>query len=89
MTKKLALTSDGSRSITIAARLTDKLENALVTFLWDNSDVFAWEASGLPGVPREVIEYKLAVNKDAKPVKQVLRKQARRNWSSSSQSWTR
>ena len=36
-----------------------------------------WEASGLPGVPREVIEHKLAVNKDAKPVKQVMRKQSK------------
>ena len=49
----------------------------LITFLRDNSDVFTWEASGLPGVPREVIEHKLAVNKDAKPVKQVLRKQSK------------
>ena len=37
-----------------------------------SSDVFAWEASRLPGVPREVIKHKLVVNKDAKPVKQVL-----------------
>ena len=47
----------------------------LVAFLQDNLDVFAWEASKLPGVPREVIEHKLAVSKDAKPVKQVLYKQ--------------
>ena len=49
----------------------------LVTFLQDNSDVFTWEAYGLPGVPREVIEHKLAVSKDAKPVKRVLRKQSK------------
>ena len=41
------------------------------------SSHFTWEASGLPGVPREVIEHKLAVNNDAKPVKQVLRKQSK------------
>ena len=40
-------------------------------------DVFTWEASGLPGVPREVIEHKLAVSKDAKPVKQLLHKQSK------------
>ena len=40
-------------------------------------DVFAWEASRLPGVPREVIEHKLAVNKDAKPVKQVMWNQSK------------
>ena len=49
----------------------------LVTFLRGNSDVFAWEASGLPDVPREVIEHKLAVNQDTKPVKQVLHKQSK------------
>ena len=49
----------------------------LVTFLRDNSDVFAWEPSGLPGVPREVIEHKLAVGKYVKPVKQVIRKQSK------------
>ena len=49
----------------------------LVAFLRDNSDVFTWEVSGLPGVPREVIEHKLAVIKDAKPVKQVLHKQSK------------
>ena len=49
----------------------------LVTFLWDNSDVFAWEEYGLPSVPREVIEHKLVDSKDAKPVKQVLRKQSK------------
>ena len=47
----------------------------LVAFLRENSDVFAWEASGLPGIPREVIEHKLAVNTDTRPVKQVLWKQ--------------
>ena len=31
----------------------------------------------LPGVPREVIKHKLAANKDAKPIKQVLRKQSK------------
>ena len=31
----------------------------------------------MPGVPREVIEHKLAVNTDAHPVKQVLRKQSK------------
>ena len=34
-------------------------------------------SSGLPGIPREVIEHKLAVNADARPVKQVLRKQSK------------
>ena len=35
--------------------------------------MFAWQASDIPGVPREVIEHHLAV---ARPIKQKVRKQA-------------
>ena len=63
-------------SLSVLTSSTNK-KTALVAFLWENSDVFAWEASGLPGVPREVIEHKLVVNTDARPVKQVLRKQSK------------
>ena len=41
-----------------------------------NVDVFAWQASDIPGVPREVIEHHLAVYPHARPVKQKVRKQA-------------
>lgn len=39
--------------------------------------MFAWEPSDLPGVPREVIEHKLAVNAEVRPVAQVIRKQGK------------
>ena len=48
----------------------------LVTFLQVNVDVFAWQASDIPGVPREVIEHHLAVCPHARTVKQKVRKQA-------------
>nr|AAS07078.1 putative polyprotein [Oryza sativa Japonica Group] len=51
-----------------------KKELAFITFLRDNADVFAWQPSNMPGVPREVIEHKLMVRPDAKPVKQRLRR---------------
>ena len=38
--------------------------------------MFAWQASDIPGVPREVIEHHLAVCPHARPVKQKVRKQA-------------
>ena len=41
-----------------------------------NVDVFAWQASDIPGVPREVIEHHLAVCPHARPVQQKVRKQA-------------
>ena len=48
----------------------------LVAFLWANVDVFAWQTSDIPGIPREVIEHHLAVCPNARPVKQKVRKQA-------------
>ena len=48
----------------------------LVAFLRANVDVFAWQPSDIPGVPREVIEHHLVVCPHARPVKQKVRKQA-------------
>jgi hypothetical protein len=45
----------------------------LVEFLRENQDVIAWKPSDMLGVPRELIEHSLHVNKDVKPVKQALR----------------
>ena len=48
----------------------------LVAFLRANVDVFAWQPSDIPGVPRKVIEHHFAVCPHARPVKQRVRKQA-------------
>ena len=46
----------------------------LITFLWANTDVFAWQPSDRPGIPREVIEHKLSIQPDAKLAKQKLQR---------------
>jgi hypothetical protein len=46
----------------------------LITFLQDNLDVFAWQISDIPGIPREVIEHKLGIDSSYKPVKQKERR---------------
>nr|AAR87221.1 retrotransposon protein, putative, unclassified [Oryza sativa Japonica Group] len=51
-------------------------EDALVSFLRANADVFAWRPADMPGVPREVIEHRLAVRPGATPVRQKVRRQA-------------
>jgi hypothetical protein len=48
----------------------------LVTFLQVNADVFAWELSQMPGIPREVIKHHLKINPDAKSVSQKPRRQS-------------
>jgi hypothetical protein len=46
----------------------------LITFLWDNLDVFAWKISDMPEIPREVIENKLGIDPSFKPIKQKERR---------------
>jgi hypothetical protein len=48
----------------------------LITFLWANVDVFAWQPSQMHGIPREVIEHHLKIYPDARPVQQRPRKQS-------------
>jgi hypothetical protein len=61
LTKKVPLGDGTSRTFTVGAALTPKQESALIAFLLEKSDVFAWEPSDHSGVPREVIEHHLAV----------------------------
>jgi hypothetical protein len=65
---------DASKEVVIGADLDPKQELALTSFLRDNADIFAWSPSDMPGVPRELAEHKLEVNKTARPIKQKLRR---------------
>jgi hypothetical protein len=56
--------------VVIDDNLGEKYELALTSFLRDNTDIFAWNPSDMPGVPRELAEHSLDVSKMAKPVKQ-------------------
>jgi hypothetical protein len=60
---------DASKEVVIGANLE---ELALTNFLRDNADIFAWSPSNMPGVPRELAEHTLEVNKSARPIKQKL-----------------
>jgi hypothetical protein len=44
----------------------------LTNFLRDSTDIFAWSPSDMPGVPRELAEHTLEVNKTARPIMQKL-----------------
>ena len=76
-TKKVPVKEDGTGgAFTISSALVNKYESVHFAFIRANVDVFAWQASNIPGVPREVIEHHLAVCPHARPVKQKDRKQA-------------
>jgi hypothetical protein len=46
----------------------------LITFLRANLDVFTWQISDMPRIPREVIDHKLGIDPAFKPIKQKKRR---------------
>jgi hypothetical protein len=46
----------------------------LIDFLRANADVFAWNPSDMPGIPRDVAEHSLDIRAGARPVKKPLRR---------------
>jgi hypothetical protein len=58
--------------VTISATLGEAEEKELLKFLCKN--VFAWSASDLCGVSRDIIEHRLDIDPLMKPKKQKLRK---------------
>ncbi|KAK1667840.1 hypothetical protein QYE76_055999 [Lolium multiflorum] len=49
-------------------------EGALIEFLRERWEIFAWEPSDMPGIPRELTEHALNVDPTAKPVQQSMRR---------------
>jgi hypothetical protein len=74
--KTIRLSADSSQTTCIASDLEEKYELALIAFLQANADIFAWEPSQMPGIPREVVEHHLKIHPDAKPVSQKPRRQS-------------
>jgi hypothetical protein len=60
-------TGDSRKTTMIGAGLDPKLEDALVSFLRDNRDIFAWKPADMPVVPRNLIEHSLNVDPKATP----------------------
>ena len=65
----VALTEDETTKIMrIGTILSPEIRTRLVHFLKENLDVFAWSHEDMPGLSPEVIENKLNVNLERKPV---------------------
>jgi hypothetical protein len=58
---------DSSKTTMIGAGLDPKEEDALVSFLQANRDIFTWKLADMPGVPRNLIEHSLNVDPKATP----------------------
>ena len=62
------------RKVTIGGKLSKEEEAELIETLAKNKDVFAWSASDLKGVSRDIIQHSLDINLKMKPRKQRQRK---------------
>jgi hypothetical protein len=60
--------------VCLGTEIAPEEEAELFVFLDKNFDVFAWSASDLIGVSRDIIKHRLQVNPAAKPRKQKLYK---------------
>nr|GEZ08439.1 reverse transcriptase domain-containing protein [Tanacetum cinerariifolium] len=74
---KVALHSDfPDQEVAIEGTLSDKRHTELCSILKKNLDIFAWQPSDMPGVPRSVAEHRLNIREGYSPVRQKKRGQA-------------
>ena len=71
--KSMLLCEDiAEQKVLFGSQLFDEQEKALLKFLFNNNDIFAWLANDLCGVNRDVIEHSLNVDPTIRPRKQKL-----------------
>ena len=57
----------------IGTNLSPKMKEGIINFLKDNLDVFAWSHEDIPGIPASLIQHRLNVDPEKKPVQQRRR----------------
>ena len=62
-----------TKTTRIGTTLSPEMRAKLVQFLKENLDVFAWSHEDMSGIAPEIIQHKLNVNPDRKPVQQKRR----------------
>ena len=50
------------------------MESALIEFLRERWEIFAWCPADMPGIPRELAEHALHIDPDVRPVRQTMRR---------------
>ena len=70
----VALVEDGTTKTTrIGTTLSPEMRTRLIEFLKENLDVFAWNHEDMPGISPKIIQHKLKVDPERKPVQQKRR----------------
>lgn len=63
---------DPSNWVSIGQGMSSKTEQMLLEVLRHNTDMFTWYLKDLTGMHMAIIEHRLAVHPDSKPLKQKL-----------------
>ena len=64
---------EANKTTKIRMTLSPEMRTRLIQFLKENLDVFAWSHEDMPGIVPKVIQHKLNVNPERKPVQQRRR----------------
>ena len=62
------------KRVRVYAHLPEEQVTALITFLREEWEIFAWCPADMPGIPREFAEHALRIKPNTKLVKQALRR---------------
>jgi hypothetical protein len=67
---------DGSvkRPTYVSAKIPKEFKDRIVVLLKEYKDCFAWDYNEMPGLNRKVVELRLPIRSDKKPVKQIPRR---------------
>ena len=67
----VALVEDGvTKMMRIGMTLSPEMRTRLIKFLKENLNVFAWSHEDMPGISPKIIQHKLNVNPERKPIQQ-------------------
>ena len=70
----VALVEDGTTKTTrIGTTLSPEMRTRLIEFLKENLDVFMWSHEDMPGISPKIIQHKLKVDPERKPIQQKRR----------------
>ena len=70
----VALVEDGvTKMMRIGMTLSPEMRTRLIKFLKENLDVFAWSHEDMPSISPKIIQHKLNVNPERKPIQQRRR----------------
>src|SRR3954465_4662640 len=64
--------TDPEKTVRVYAHLLEEQAIALIDFLREEWEIFAWCPADMPGIPREFAEHALRIKPNTNPVKQAL-----------------